>query len=740
MVYSVEANLGGKRVTIETGRMAKQAGGSVVVQCEDTIVLVTAVVSKEPKKDADFLPLSCDYVEKTFAAGKIPGGFFKREGRPSEHEILTSRFIDRPIRPLFPEKFHYEVQVIATVLSADPGTEPDTLAMIGASTALMLSEAPFQGPIAGVRVSRVNGQFKCNPSVEESSASDIELIVAASRDAVVMVEGEAQEIPEDEIFAAIRFAHEAVQPILKIQEALREKAGKQKIVVTVPEEAEGNEVEQEVRNRYADALGKAIRIPEKQKRQEAVSQLHEKVLAEMLLPEEEDEKKEGVIEKAFEDLHYFLMRKMVLEEGRRVDGRNYEAIRPISCQVGLLPRAHGSALFTRGETQALVTTTLGTGEDEQIIDALLEESTKRFMLHYNFPPFSVGEVKFLRSPGRREIGHGNLAERALKRMIPSESEFPYTLRVVSEILESNGSSSMATVCGATLSLMDAGVKIKDPVAGIAMGLVAEKEKVAILSDILGDEDHLGDMDFKVAGTEKGVTALQMDIKISGISEEILKQALEQARRGRLHILKTMLESISTSRDNLSPYAPRITQLTIPKDMIGALIGPGGKNIRGIIDETGAKIDVEDDGTVKVFAADEKVMQVAVERVKGFTAVAELGKVYKGKVVKTTDFGAFVNILPNTDGLLHISEIDYQRVNRVEDLLHEGDELDVKVIRIEDNGKVALSRRQTMPAPEGWVPPPERERSERPRRGREGGGFRGRGDRDRDRGPARRSRF
>ncbi|MBI4374083.1 MAG: polyribonucleotide nucleotidyltransferase [Deltaproteobacteria bacterium] len=740
MAYSVEANLGDKRVTIETGRMAKQAGGSVVVKCGDTIVLVTAVVSKQPKKEADFLPLSCDYVEKTFAAGKIPGGFFKREGRPSEHEVLTSRFIDRPIRPLFPEKFHHEVQVIATVLSADPTTEPDTLAMIGASSALMLSEAPFQGPIAGVRISRVNGQFKCNPSIEESSASDLELIVAASRDAVVMVEGEAEEVPEAEVLAAIQFAHKSIQPILKLQEELRAKAGKAKLAPQV-REGEGDTLYHDVESRYARELGQAIRIPEKLKRQEAVRAVYEKALAELVSAEEEDEKKGAKVAKSFEDLHYALMRKMVLDEKRRVDGRDYEAIRPISCEVGLLPRAHGSALFTRGETQALVTSTLGTGEDEQIIDALLEESTKRFMLHYNFPPFSVGEVKFLRSPGRREIGHGNLAERALKRMIPPETEFPYTLRVVSEILESNGSSSMATVCGATLSLMDAGVKIKDPVAGIAMGLVAEEDRVAILSDILGDEDHLGDMDFKVAGTQKGITALQMDIKIAGISEKILGDALDQARRGRLHILKTMLESISASRENLSPYAPRITCLTIPKDMIGALIGPGGKNIRGIIDETGAKIDVEDDGTVKVYAADEKVMQMAVDRVRGFTAVAELGKIYKGKVVKTTDFGAFVNILPNTDGLLHISEIDYQRVNRVEDVLREGDEIDVKVIRIEENGKVALSKRQTMPAPEGWVPPPERDRGsggDRSRR-RDGGGFRGRGG-DRDRGPARRSRF
>lgn len=707
---AVEADLSGKKVVIETGKMARQAGGAVTVRCGDTIVLVTAVVSKEPKADAAFLPLTVDYVEKTFAAGKIPGGFFKREGRPSEHEVLTSRFIDRPIRPLFPEGYTHETQVIATVLSAGPETEPDTLAMIGASAALSLSEAPFLGPIAGVRVSRVNGEFKCNPSLEESENSDIELIVAATRDAVVMVEGEANQVPERDIIEAIGFAHRAIQPVLRIQEELREKVGRPKLEVGAALKVSSRKVE--IAQKFGERLNRAIRVPEKLKRQEAVASLKEEV-QKAYVPEEDPDNIHRKVEGEFEELHYELVRKMVLEEKRRVDGRDYESIRPIVCEVGLLPRAHGSALFTRGETQALVTTTLGTGEDEQIIDALLEESTKRFMLHYNFPPFSVGEIKFLRAPGRREIGHGNLAERALKKIIPSEADFPYTLRIVSEILESNGSSSMATVCGGTLSLMDAGVPISDPVAGIAMGLVMEGDRYAILSDILGDEDHLGDMDFKVAGTAKGITALQMDIKIAGLSEKILAEALEQGRKGRLGILEKMLAAIAVPRPELSLYAPRITRLMIPKDTIGALIGPGGKNIRGIIDETGAKIDVEDDGSVKIFATDGQAMKKAVERVEALTAVAELGKIYSGKVVKIADFGAFVNILPNTDGLLHISQIDYSRVNRVEDVLKEGDEVQVKVIRIEPNGKVALSRRETMPPPEGWVPPPAAE--DRPRR-------------------------
>jgi len=564
----------------------------------------------------------------------------------------------------------------------------------------------------------------------ETAASDIELIVAASRDAVVMVEGEADQLPEADILAAIQFAHEAILPLLDLQEELARKLGKPKMVL--PPKVNGEDVLlKEIRDRYGSMLNEAIRVPEKQKRQEAIARFKESVAGEKV-PADDDGTVAKQVSKAIEDLEYELVRKMILTEKKRVDGRDYEMIRPIECEVGLLPRAHGSALFTRGETQALVASTLGTGEDEQIIDALLEESTKRFMLHYNFPPFCVGEVRFLRSPGRREVGHGNLAERALKKMIPPEESFPYTLRIVSEILESNGSSSMATVCGATLSLMDAGVPITAPVAGIAMGLVKEGDRFGILSDILGDEDHLGDMDFKVAGTEKGITALQMDIKIAGLSEKILAQALEQARRGRLVILKEMLATIDRPREALSPYAPRITQLKIPKDMIGALIGPGGKNIRGIVEETGAKIDVEDDGSVKVFATDAESMRKAVGRVEALTAVPELGKVYTGKVVKITDFGAFVNILPSTDGLLHISEIDHRRIERVQDVLRDGDEVNVKVIRIEPNGKVALSRRELLPRPEPGSEPPEADRPPRPPQEGGRGGFRGRGGPFRDR--------
>ncbi len=739
MIHTVTAELGGRTITIETGKMAKQAGGAVTVRSGDSIVLVTACVSSKPKDKADFLPLTVDYIEKTFAAGKIPGGFFKREGRPSEQATLTSRFIDRPIRPLFPEGYYYETQVIATVLSADTENEPDVLAMIGASAALMLSEAPFQGPIAGVRVCRIDGQLKCNPTLDETERSDIDLIVAGSRDAVVMVEGGADEAGEEAIIEAITFAHQSIQVLLDIQIELQKRVGRAKIQVPAMEIDEV--LKSEVVSLVGQRLKQALRIPEKEKRSDAIKAIKAEVEA-AKVPEGDEggmAKKIGAI---FEELHYNEMRAMVLDERVRIDGRKFDEIRPITCEVGLLPRAHGSALFTRGETQGLVTTTLGSGDDEQIIDALQGEWTKRFMLHYNFPPFSTGETKPLRSPGRREVGHGALAERALSRMIPEEDSFPYTIRIVSEILESNGSSSMASVCGGTLSLMDAGVPIKSPVAGIAMGLVKEGDRTAILSDILGDEDHLGDMDFKVTGTEKGVTALQMDIKIAGLSASLLKDALEQARRGRLHILGKMNEAIHQPRDTMSPYAPRIHTMRIDKEKIGALIGPGGKNIRGIIDETGVKIDVNDDGRVNIFSNDETAMKMAIQRVEAFTATPELGKIYKGKVVKIAEFGAFVNIMPNTDGLLHISQIDYHRVANVRDVLNEGDEVDVKIIRLEPDGKIALSRKETMPPPEGYVPPPEGEdrprhsgprdrrddrggfRDRRPGGHRDGGGHRG----------------
>ncbi len=731
MITHVETELGGRPLVIETGKLAKQAGGAVTVRCGDTIVLVTAVVAKKPKEGATFLPLTVDYIEKTFAAGKIPGGFFKREGRPSEHATLTSRFIDRPIRPLFPEGYAYETQVMATVLSADQENDPDILAIIGASAALSISEAPFLGPIAGVRVGRIDGVLRINPTRDEMEVSDIHLIVAGSKEAVVMVEGGADQVSEKDIIEAILFAHKAILPLIDIQEKLQKKVGRPKLVIPAIEIDEA--LEKKVKAAAQEKLAKAFKISEKRERSDAIA-LIEKELCEALVPAEDNGSTAKKIHYLFENLQYTLMRGMILKDKRRIDGRKFDEIRPISCEVGLLPRAHGSALFTRGETQALVTTTLGTGDDEQIIDALQGEWTKRFMLHYNFPPFSTGETKPLRSPGRREVGHGALAERALARMIPDDEKFPYTIRIVSEILESNGSSSMASVCGATLSLMDAGAPIKAPVAGIAMGLVKEENDTAILSDILGDEDHLGDMDFKVTGTESGVTALQMDIKIAGVTEKILTDALEQARKGRLHILAKMKEALSEPREELAAHAPRITTLKIDREKIGALIGPGGKNIRGITEETGAKIDVNDDGIVKVYASDGEAMRQAVEKVQHLTAVPELDKIYKGRVVKIAEFGAFVELFPGTDGLLHISEIDFQRINRVEDVLHEGDEVTVKVIRIEPNGKIALSRKATMTPPEGYVAPsPREDRGPPPRRDFDRGG-RDRGGPDRGRRP------
>lgn len=734
MAYEVETCLGGRKLSISTGKMAKQASGAVVVQSGDSIVLVTAVISAKPKENVSFLPLTVDYLEKTFAAGKIPGGFFKREGRPSELATLTSRFIDRPIRPLFPEGYAHETQVIATVLSVDPDVETDILATIGASAALTISEAPFLGPIASVRVGRVNGEFIANPTDAQLEGSDIDLIVTSSKAALVMVEGGAAEVAEQDIVAALIFAHQAVQPVLAIQEELQSKVGRPKIVVPEPESDVA--LEADLKEFAWKKLDQAFRIPQKKTRADAIAAIKDEVMK-AKVPAEDDGSIKTKVGKIFESMEYSLVRTMILKEKSRIDGRKLDQIRPIACETGLLPRTHGSALFTRGETQALVVTTLGSGDDEQIIDALKGEHFKRFTLHYNFPPFSTGEVKFLRSPGRREVGHGALAERALKRMMPKEEDFPYTVRIVSEILESNGSSSMASVCGGSLALMDAGVPLKAPVAGIAMGLVKEGNDVAILSDILGDEDHLGDMDFKVAGTERGVTALQMDIKITGVDQALLAKALEQARQGRLHILGEMRKGLEQPRPEISPYAPRIRSLKIPKDMIGALIGPGGKNIRGIVDETGAKVEVNDDGVVNIYSNDVQAMEEAVRRVESLTAVPEVGKVYRGKVVKIAEFGAFVNIFPNTDGLLHISEIDYTRVVHVTDVLQEGDEVDVKVIRIEPNGKIALSRRQTMPAPEGWVAPVEGDRPpRRPFGDRDRGGPGGRDRGSRDRGPSR----
>ncbi|MBI4366113.1 MAG: polyribonucleotide nucleotidyltransferase [Deltaproteobacteria bacterium] len=694
MAHSVQTEFGGRTLTIETGRMARQAGGSVTVRYGDTIVLVTATGAKEPRTGIDFFPLTVEYIEKTFAAGKIPGGFFKREGRPTEQEILTSRFIDRPIRPLFADGYRNDTQVIALVLSADNENDADILAMIGASAALTVSPVPFLGPIAGVSVGRVNGQLICNPTPAQMAESDVDLIVAAGRDAVVMVEGGARELSEADLIAAIGFAHKAVQPVLQMQLDLRAKCGAPD-KWPVPPADDTSALERAIADFTASRLKTAIRLPVKQERYAALDQLKKDLVAQ-LVPEGDATGLAAKVAKLYEKLKGATMRRMVLAEKRRIDGRSSTEIRPITCEVGLLPRAHGSALFTRGETQALVTATLGTSDDQQLIDNITGEYYKRFMLHYNFPPFSVGEVKPLRSPGRREIGHGALAERAVKSMLPEETAFPYTVRVVSEILESNGSSSMASVCGASLAMMDAGIPITAPVAGVAMGLIMEDGEYVVLSDILGDEDHLGDMDFKVTGTERGITALQMDIKIAGLSEAVLTQALHQAREGRLHVLAKMREAIARPRAELSPYAPKITTITIDKEKIGALIGPGGKTIRGIQEATGAKIDVEEDGTVHVAAVDQEAGDRAVKMVKAVTATPEIGKYYRGVVQKIMEFGAFVEILPGTDGLVHISQLESGRVKQVSDVLKEGDEIIVKVLEVDPKtGKIRLSRKEAL---------------------------------------------
>lgn len=687
----VSAKLGDKEIVIETGKLAKQAGGAVTVTCGETVVLVTSTISPQAKEDVDFLPLTVDYIEKTFAAGKIPGGFFKREGRPTEQATLISRFIDRPIRPLFPEHYHNETQVIATVLSVDQVNDPDVLAIIGASASLIISDAPYTTPIAGCRVGRVDGRWILNASSADMENSDVDLIVCASKDAVVMVEGGAQEASELDMITAITEAHRSMQPIIAIQQELQAKAGKPKIEVPIPEA--DSKISAKVKS-LAGRVREAMQIAVKQDRYQTLSDLKAALVAELFPnPDEIDTKKKLQLDGEYEQLKSRIMRDMILKDERRIDGRGLADIRPISCEVSVLPRTHGSGLFTRGETQALVVATLGSSEDEQRIDSISGESSKRFMLHYNFPPFSVGEVKFLRSPGRREVGHGALAERALVGVLPPHEDFPYTVRIVSEILESNGSSSMASVCGGTLSLMDAGVPIKAPVAGIAMGLIAEEGQFAVLSDILGDEDHLGDMDFKVTGTEHGITALQMDIKIAGVTEQVLKQAMDQARIGRLHILGKMKDAIIMPRAQLSTYAPKIETMMIKVDKIRDVIGTGGKNIRSIIDATGVKIDIEDDGMVKIFSNDQEAIDQAKKMVKGFTAEAEIGQIYEGTVKKIMEFGAFVEILPKTDGLVHISQIASHRVNKVSDELKEGQHVTVKCIGIDERGKIKLSMKE-----------------------------------------------
>lgn len=689
MYHKLEIEFEGRPLSIETGRMARQAGGAAVVRYGETVVLATAVASS-PRPGIDFFPLTVDYQEKTFAAGKIPGGFFKREGRPSEKEVLTSRLIDRPIRPLFADGYKCETQVIATVLSADEHNDPDILGLIAASAALHLSDIPFLGPIAAVRMGRVSGRLVVNPTIGRLEESDLNLIVAGSRESIVMVEGGARELPEDVMLDALYLAHEAMQPIIRMQDELRSLAGRPKREVT-PETTDPA-ITARVQEVAREELERALAIESKLERQAARRAVFDDVTTRLAA---EFPEQEAAIRKALGDLEKAIVRGWIVEQQRRVDGRGLTDIRPITCEVGLLPRTHGSALFTRGETQALVTTTLGTSSDEQKIDALLGETYKKFMLHYNFPPFSVGETRFLRGPGRREIGHGALAERALSVVLPSDEEFPYTIRVVSEILESNGSSSMATVCGGSLALMDAGVPTRAAVAGIAMGLIKEGDRIAVLSDILGDEDHLGDMDFKVAGTADGITALQMDIKITGVTRDIMQQALYQARDGRLHVLEQMARALPAPRPALSAHAPRIVTIKIKPDKIRDVIGPGGKVIRSIVDASGAKIDVEDDGTIYVASSNEEATKRACEMIEAIVAEPEVGKIYRGKVRKIMDFGAFVEIMPGTDGLLHISQIAPERIQRVTDVLQEGDEVEVKVLEIDRSGKIRLSRKEAL---------------------------------------------
>ena len=735
MIVRESVLIGGRPLTLETGRLAKQAHGSVLVSFGESAVLVTAV-STEERPGIDFFPLTCEYMEKTYAAGKIPGGFFKREGRLRDGETLTSRLIDRPLRPLFPKGFRKDTQVIATVLSSDKLNPTDVLALTGGSAALHISDIPWDGPVAGIRVGRIEGEFISYPTFAQMAESDIDIVVAASRDAIVMVEGGASEAGESDIIDALLFAQKEVQPILDLIDRMRAAIGKQKRAFSIPELE--TSIKSKISERVDSRLREASVIREKKARYDAYDTLEDELVVSLKadIGEEAYTSNRSLIAEEYEHRKATVVRAMVLDEGRRIDGRDTKTIRPISCEVGLLPRCHGSALFQRGETQVVATATLGTAGDEQKIDALIGESYKQFMLHYNFPPYSTGETKPLRGPGRREIGHGALAERALSRMVPAHDQFPYTIRVVSEVLESNGSSSMASVCGGTLSLMDCGVPLKAPVAGIAMGLITEGDKVAILSDILGDEDHLGDMDFKVCGTSRGVTAIQMDIKIRGLSRQILEKALAQAREGRLHILEKMLAVIAIPRVEISKWAPRITTVKVKPDQIRIIIGPGGKTIKGIIDQTGCSVDVNDDGTISVAGADPDAVRRAIEIIQGLTAEPEVGRTYKGTIKRVVDFGVFVEILPNVEALLHVSEISHERVESPADVFNEGDEVEVKVISVDREGRVRLSRRELMPLPAGEEGERAKERIARAREagapqrsgGDRGGGGRFGGDR------------
>jgi polyribonucleotide nucleotidyltransferase len=686
-VFRKEVMWGGRRLILETGKIARQADGAVMATYGETTVLCTAVASRSAKPGQDFFPLTVNYQEKTFAAGKIPGGFFKREGRPSEKETLVSRLIDRPIRPLFAPGFLNETQVVCTVLSHDLENDPDIVALVGASAALTLSGIPFFGPIAGARVGYIDGNYVLNPKVEDLAKSSLDLVVAGTNEGVLMVESEAKELPEDIMLGAVMFGHKHFQPVIQAIIELAEAAAKEPWQLPVKSE-KYESIKAELKAGWWDDIASAYAEVSKQARSNKLEAAKKRILEVFTDPNDA-----ALALKLFKDLEKDIVRGAILKTGKRIDGRDTKTVRPIVSEVGILPRAHGSALFTRGETQALAVTTLGTGQDEQIIDALDGEYRSNFMLHYNFPPYSTGEAKRMGSPGRREIGHGKLAWRAVRPLLPPKESFPYTIRVVSEITESNGSSSMASVCGASLSLMDAGVPLKAPVAGIAMGLIKETDGFAVLSDILGDEDHLGDMDFKVAGTTGGVTALQMDIKITSITEEIMKIALGQAKDGRLHILGEMSKALTDAREGVSSNAPRITTITIPKDKIREVIGSGGKVIREICEVTGAKIDIEDDGTIKVAAVDGDAAKAAIDWIRGIVAEPELGVIYNGKVVKVVDFGAFVNFLGAKDGLVHISELSSQRVGKVADVVKMGDQVKVKVLGFDDRGKVKLSMKQ-----------------------------------------------
>jgi len=686
-VHRKEIVWGGRKLVLETGKVARQADGAVMVTYGETTVLCTAVAQKTPKPGIDFFPLTVNYQEKTFAAGKIPGGFFKREGRPSEKETLSSRLIDRPIRPLFADGFRNETQVICTVLSHDLENDPDIVAMVGASAALTISGIPFMGPIGGARVGYIDGEYVLNPTQDKLPETKLDMVVAGTADAVLMVESEAAELTEEVMLGAVMFAHRGFQPVIQAIIDLAELCAKEPWNVPEPS-ADHAALEHKLHELAEAPLREAYLETQKQLRVEKIAAAKAGALAVIEAEGLDKNAAAGILKHVEKDI----VRGNILKTGMRIDGRDTKSVRPITCEVGVLPRAHGSALFTRGETQALVVTTLGTGQDEQIIDALEGEYREHFMLHYNFPPYSVGEASFLRSPGRREIGHGKLAWRAVHKLMPKKEDFPYTVRIVSEITESNGSSSMASVCGASLSMMDAGVPLGRPVAGIAMGLIKEPDGYAVLSDILGDEDHLGDMDFKVAGTTEGVTALQMDIKIRGITEEIMKVALAQAKDGRRHILGEMSKALEHAREGVSDHAPRITTITIPKDKIREVIGTGGKVIREITEVTGAKIDIEDDGTIKVAAVDQAKAQAAIDWIRGIVAEPEVGVVYSGKVVKIVDFGAFVNFLGSKDGLVHISELAAKRVGKVSDVVKEGDAVKVKVLAVDERGKVKLSMR------------------------------------------------